>query len=150
MGYRCGKRFGLLANPQNGKAGLVETLKHIFEDSSFSVVDDLLKERETRLPEIAETKERPIRSEGMCRRIFQTFTRREVFALAAPNISLPCTVPALDENRRVTVAWKLSTITKARCRRLSTYAWGSAAQSVENGLYPERARSRSRGAGMSM
>ena len=124
--------------------------EHISEDSLFSAVDDLLMEREIRLTEIANTKERPIRSEGMCRRVFQTFTRREVFALAAPKKSLPCTVPALDENRRVTVAWKLSTITKARCRKFSNYAWGSAALSVENGLHPERAWSRSRGAGISM
>ena len=150
LGYRCGKRIALLANPQKGKGGLVETLKHIFEDSSYRAVDDLLKERETRVTETSDTKERPRTSEGMFMRIFPTFTHREVLALARPNNSLLGTVSALDENRRVAVAQGLSTITKARCRTLSTYAWGTAAQSLEHELHPERAWSRSRGMGMSM
>ena len=141
-------RIANLPNLPKGSAGLVEAMKYVFEEGSLSAVDDLLKERESLLTEIADTKERPRKSEGMLRRIFQTFTHREVFALATPDKSLPGTVPALDENRRIAVAQGLSKITKARCRTLSAFAWGPAAQSLENGLHPERARSRSRGMGM--
>ena len=88
---------------------------------------------------------------GRATMAFQPNTYKiEVFVLATPNRPHLGTVPTLDENHRVAVARGLSGLTNARCRTLSTHARGSAAQSLQNGLHPERSRSRSCSAGMSM
>ena len=143
-------RIASLPNLPDGSAGLVAALKYVFSEGSLKSVDDLMKEREAVLAELAETQESPEKSEGILELVFQTFTHKEVFALARNNGPLPGTVSALDENRRMAVARGLSTITKTPGRTFGAYAWGEAAHSLEDRMHPERARSRSRGMGLGM
>ena len=55
-----------------GRAGLVAALKYVVKESSLSKVDDLLKEREAPLIEIADAKERPKSNWDILMRILQT------------------------------------------------------------------------------
>ncbi|WP_170565706.1 AAA family ATPase [Ruegeria atlantica] len=143
-------RIGLLPDLPDQSADLVAAMKYVFLEGSLRAVDDLMREREALLTEIADMTESPKKSEGILERVFRTFTHKEVFALTRTDKSLPGTVPALDDNRRIAVAQGLATITETGGRTFGLYAWGYAAQSLEDGLHPERARSRSRGLGMSM
>ena len=143
-------RVAMLPNLPKGRAGLVAALKYVFKEGSLSEVDDLLKKREALLTEIADTKERPKSNRDILMRIFQTFTQKEVFALADPKKSLPGTVPPLDKEHRAAVAQGLTMITKTGCSFMNYFAWARAAQSLESRLHPERARSRSRNKGMGM
>ena len=143
-------RIVALPNLPERSAGLLESLRYIFQEGSLKPVDDLLRDREALLAEIAETKESPKKSEGFLEQVFRTFTHREVFALARSDKRLPGTVPTLDETHRTAVAQGLSTITKNRGLSFTMYAWQAAAESLEDRLHPERARSRSRGMGLGM
>ena len=143
-------RIASLPNLPDVSAGLVAALKYVFREGSLKSVDDLMKEREAVLTEIADTKTRPDSSDLILERVFRTFTHKEVFALAQPNKPLPGTVPAMDEARRVAVAQGLTKVTSSINARIGKYPWKVAAQSLEGELHPDRVRARSRGMGLGM
>ena len=130
--------------------GLVDALKYIFREGSLKPVDDLVKDREALLTEIADTKSRPERSDVFLERVFRTFTLREVFALARTDRPLPGTAPVLDEARRTAVARGLQVVTSGIDPLVGNYAWKAAAKSLEGTLHPERVRARERGMGLGM
>ena len=146
--------ISLLPDPPKQAAHLIAPLKQVFEDGALREVDDLMKDRAVLLDEIADTTASPKTSEAILERLFRSFTRKEIWALAQPDKRLPGTVPALDETRRAEVARGLTTITKTKLRVPKVYAWGLASKTLEHGLHPERAaraaRARSRGRGASL
>ena len=142
-------RIANLSNLPEAAGGLVAALKYVFKEGSLRSEESLMKERAAVLEAVAATKERPKEASDEMAKLYRVFTHREMIALAEGRKG-PGTLPALSDAQRFAVRQGLETITSQSSDRYRTYAWGEAAKRVENGLHPERARSRSRGMGMSM
>ncbi len=143
-------RIVALTNPPAQSKALVEALQYVFREGSLKPVEHLMQERKVLLTDLAERREWPKKVEGELERIYRSFTHREILALAQPHKNLPGTLPSLNDTRHTAVAQGLKQVSGRITLRSNGYAWGAAAQSLEEGLHPERARSRARGLGMSL
>ncbi|WP_293576492.1 hypothetical protein [Phaeobacter sp.] len=143
-------RIANLPNLPASTGELIEALKYVFREGSLKPVDEVVKDRDALLTEIAATTERPKEASEHMEKIYQVFTHREVVALARGDRYLPGTLPALDEQQKIAVKKGLAMITSHSSVLYNTWAWGKGAKALENGLHPGRAQSRSRGRGLGM